>query len=392
MKKLGILGSTGSIGVSTLEIVAAHRDRFEVVALTAGSNLELLKRQIEEFSPRLVAVANDELARELADMLPAKRPEILCGVTGLIAAATVGEIDMVVAAIVGAAGLVPTAAAIKAGKDVALANKETLVTAGRLIMEMVAEQGVKLYPVDSEHSAVFQSLQGHRGADVKRIILTASGGPFLNWPQEKLARVSVADALNHPNWSMGKKISIDSATMMNKGLEVIEARWLFDIPAERIAVNIHPQSIIHSMVEYVDGCVMAQLGVPDMKAPIAYALTYPERVPTGVKPLDLTELSGLSFFNPDHARFPALKLAYRALESGESMPAVMNAANEVAVDAFLSGKIGFAQIPLLIEKAMEDHQPHPFATIEDVLCADRWGREKAREILSNAECGIRNAE
>jgi len=384
MKKLGILGSTGSIGVSTLEIVAAHRDRFKVVALTAGSNLELLKRQIEEFAPQLVAVATEDLADELTAMLPAKRPEILWGVEGLIAAATVAEIDMVVAAIVGAAGLVPTAAAIKAGKDVALANKETLVTAGRLIMEMVEEQGVKLYPVDSEHSAVFQSLQGHRGEDVKRIILTASGGPFLNYPAEKLAQVSVADALNHPNWSMGKKITIDSATMMNKGLEVIEARWLFDVPAQRIAVNIHPQSIIHSMVEYVDGCVMAQLGVPDMKAPIAYALTYPERVPTGVKPLDLTELSGLSFFNPDHNRFPALKLAYRALEGGESLPAVLNAANEVAVEAFLGGMIRFTEIPTVIERTMNLHHPHSFATIEDVLIADRWGRDTARGVLGTA--------
>ncbi|MCM2357987.1 MAG: 1-deoxy-D-xylulose-5-phosphate reductoisomerase [Geobacteraceae bacterium] len=392
MKKLGILGSTGSIGVSTLDIVAAHRDRFEVVALTAGSNLELLKRQIEEFSPRLVAVATEELARELARTLPPGGPEILCGIEGLIAAATAGEIDMVVAAIVGAAGLVPTAAAIKAGKDVALANKETLVTAGRLIMELVEAHKVKLYPVDSEHSAVFQSLQGHRREDVRRIILTASGGPFFNWSREELAQVTIDDALNHPNWSMGRKITIDSATMMNKGLEVIEARWLFDMPAEKIAVNIHPQSVIHSMVEYVDGCVMAQLGVPDMKAPIAYALTYPERVPTGVKPLDLTALSGLSFFNPDHDRFPALKLAYRALASGESMPAVLNAANEVAVDAFLGGRIRFTEIPVLIERTMDLHQPHPFATIEDVLFADRWGREKAREILSNAEFGVRNAE
>jgi 1-deoxy-D-xylulose-5-phosphate reductoisomerase len=381
MKKLGILGSTGSIGVSTLEIAAAHRDRFEVVALTAGSNLELLKSQIEEFSPRLVAVANEDLARELGAMLPTRRPEILCGIQGLVTAATVPEIDMVVAAIVGAAGLVPTAAAIKAGKDVALANKETLVTAGRLIMELVAEQGVRLYPVDSEHSAVFQSLEGHRTSDVKRIILTASGGPFLNFPLEKLLHVSIADALNHPNWSMGKKITIDSATMMNKGLEVIEARWLFDMPAAKIDINIHPQSIIHSMVEYIDGCVMAQLGVPDMKAPIAYALTYPERIPTGVKPLDLTSLSGLNFFTPDHDRFPALQLAYRALEDGESMPAVLNAANEVAVEAFLNGRIKFTEIPVIIEKTMDAHQPHTFATIEDVLVADRWGRDKARDIL-----------
>ena len=385
MKKIGILGSTGSIGVSTLEIIAAHRDRFEVISLTAGNNLELLRRQIEAFSPRIVSVGNDRLAMELGKMLPARKPEIVSGISGLIAAATDGEIDMVVAAIVGAAGLVPTAAAIRAGKDVALANKETLVTAGRLIMEMVSRYKVKLYPVDSEHSAIFQSLQGHRSEDVKRIILTASGGPFLNCPMEKLDMVSVADALNHPNWSMGKKITVDSATMMNKGLEVIEARWLFDMPADRIAVNIHPQSIIHSMVEYVDGCVMAQLGVPDMKAPIAYALTYPERVSTGVTPLDLTLLSGLSFFNPDLTRFPALRLAYQALVSGESMPAVMNAANEVAVDSFLNGRIKFLDIPDVIERTMGAHQLHSLETIEDVLLADIWGREKAREIVRSKQ-------
>ena len=384
MKKLAILGSTGSIGVSTLDIVAAHPDKFQVVALTGGGNLELLKKQIEAFSPQVVAVLNGELAQKLRRMLPANGPEILHGVEGMIAAATAADAEMVVAAIVGAAGLVPTAAAIKAGKDIALANKETLVTAGRLVMDMVNERGVKLYPVDSEHSAVFQSLHGHRMADVSRIILTASGGPFFTWSAERLAQVTVSDALNHPNWSMGQKITIDSATMMNKGLEVIEARWLFDVPAEKIAVNIHPQSIVHSMVEYVDGCVMAQLGVPDMKAPIAYALTYPGRVPTGVKPLDLTALSGLTFFNPDFSRFPALKLAYRALEDGESMPTVMNAANEVAVGAFLSGGIRFTAIAEAIEKTMDLHQPHLLNSIEEVLFVDRWGREKCRELLGIA--------
>jgi len=264
---------------------------------------------------------------------------------------------------------------------VALANKETLVTAGHLVMELVKEQGVALYPVDSEHSAVFQSLQGHRREDVKRIILTASGGPFLNYPLDKLPQVSVADALAHPNWSMGQKITIDSATMMNKGLEVIEARWLFDLPGERIDVNIHPQSIIHSMVEYVDGCVMAQLGVPDMKAPIAYALTYPERVATGVKPLDLTELSGLTFFRPDMVRFPALKLAYRAMQDGESMPTVMNAANEAVVEVFLQGRIRFVDISATIEKVMDAHLPQRLPCVEEVLTVDRWAREKAREIM-----------
>lgn len=387
MKKLTILGSTGSIGVSTLNVVSAHPEMFQVVALTAGSNLELLKSQIEIFKPAIVSVLTPEKALTLSRMLSGKKPEILHGVEGMIAAATASETTMVVAAIVGAAGLVPTTAAIMAGKDVALANKETLVTAGHLVMDMVREAGVKLYPVDSEHCAVFQSICGHRSEDIARVILTASGGPFLNWGIEQLKNATVSDALNHPNWSMGKKITVDSATMMNKGLEVIEARWLFDIPVDRIAVNIHPQSIIHSMVEYVDGSVMAQLGVPDMKGPIAYALTYPARVTSGVKPLDLTTLSGLTFFNPDTLRFPALKLAYRAAASGESMPAVMNAANEVAVEAFLGGKIGFMAIAESIEKVMELHAPHDLRNIEEVLEADRWGRMTAREVLGVSQQG-----
>ena len=381
MKNLSILGSTGSIGVSTLELVAAHPDKFRVTALTGGVNLELLARQIETFRPRVVSVLNEKLAANLAGMLSGYRPEILHGVTGLIAAATIPDTEMVVAAIVGAAGLVPTAAAIKAGKDVALANKETLVCAGSIIMELLREHRVALYPVDSEHSAVFQSIEGHRSEDIEKIILTASGGPFLNWPLERLASVTIADALNHPNWSMGKKITIDSATMMNKGLEVIEARWLFDVPASKIDVNIHPQSIIHSMVEYIDGCVIAQLGTPDMKAPIAYALSYPERVATGVTPLDLTSFSGLTFFKPDMVKFRCLKLAYQALDAGPSMPAVMNAANEVAVAAFLEGRIGFTAIASVIEEVMTAHLPFSPVTIEDVLHADRWGRVTAAEVI-----------
>lgn len=383
MKSLTILGSTGSIGTSTLEVVAAHPDRFRIEALTAGTNLDLFVRQIERFSPRLAVVLDEALAKKLSRMLPpGKRPEIMCGVEGLVAAATISEADMIVAAIVGAIGLVPTAAAIMAGKDVALANKETLVTAGHLFMDMVKKHGVRLYPVDSEHSAIFQSIEGHRNIDIRRIILTASGGPFLTTSQERLKSVSVADALNHPNWNMGKKITIDSATMMNKGLEVIEARWLFDVPPERIEVNIHPQSIIHSMVEYLDGCVIAQLGTPDMKAPIAYALSYPERIATGVKPLDLTELSDLTFFKPDMERFPALRLAYRALSDGESMPAVMNAANEVAVEAFLGGEIGFTDIPALTERVMDAHQPVGLGSIADVLEVDLWSRNKIKEYLN----------
>ena len=380
MKHLTILGSTGSIGVSTLEIVAAYPDRFRVVAMTAGRNVELFARQIRAFSPRIAVVAAQEDVPRLREMCSGLAVEILGGVEGLIAAATADEAQMVVAAIVGAAGLVPTAAAIRAGKDIALANKETLVTAGHLFMEMIAEYGVKLYPVDSEHSAVFQSMEGHRSEDITRIILTASGGPFLNTPAEQLAGVTVRDALNHPNWSMGRKITIDSATMMNKGLEVLEARWLFDAPVEKIDVNIHPQSIIHSMVEYIDGCVIAQLGTPDMKAPIAYALSYPERVATGVKPLDLTALSGLTFYKPDREKFRCLGLAYRAIRDGESMPAVMNAANEIAVEAFLEGRIGFMQIAGVIERTMDAHQAHNLKSIEEVLLADRWGRDRAREI------------
>ncbi|MBL0225972.1 MAG: 1-deoxy-D-xylulose-5-phosphate reductoisomerase [Geobacteraceae bacterium] len=386
MKHLSILGSTGSIGVSTLEIVAAYPDRFKVVAMTAGKNLELFVRQIRQFSPRIAAVASPDDVPRLKEMCSGLDIEILGGVEGLTAAATAAETEMVVAAIVGAAGLAPTAAAVRAGKDIALANKETLVTAGHLFMEMVSRYGVKLYPVDSEHSAVFQSIEGHRSQDISKIILTASGGPFRNTPFEQLARVTVRDALNHPNWSMGRKITIDSATMMNKGLEVLEARWLFDAPVEKIEVNIHPQSIIHSMVEYVDGCVIAQLGTPDMKAPIAYALSYPERIATGVAPLDLTTFSGLTFFKPDLEKFRCLALAYRAINDGESMPAVMNAANEIAVEKFLNGEIAFLQIAEVIERTMDAHRAHDLTSIEEVLQADNWGRGTALTICG----GLKN--
>jgi 1-deoxy-D-xylulose-5-phosphate reductoisomerase len=382
MKQIAILGSTGSIGVSTLEIVAAHPDKFRVLSLSAGKNLELCARQVRQFRPKLVALADTANIPRLRELLHGQEVEITGGVEGLCAVATADGVQMVVAAIVGAAGLVPTAAAIRAGKNIALANKEILVTAGHLFMELVARHKVKLYPVDSEHSAVFQSIEGHRNQDITKIILTASGGPFRETPLEKLKTVTVQDALNHPNWSMGRKITIDSASMMNKGLEVIEARWLFDAPAEKISVNIHSQSIIHSMVEYVDGCVIAQLGMPDMKAPIAYALSYPERVSTGVKPLDLTKLAGLTFSKPDLERFPCLGLAYRALGEGESMPAVMNAANEIAVEAFLEGRISFLQIARVIEQTMDNHQAHRLASLEEVLEADNRGRDTARSICA----------
>jgi 1-deoxy-D-xylulose-5-phosphate reductoisomerase len=380
MKNITILGSTGSIGVSTLEIISAHPDRFRIVAMTAGKNLELFVRQIKQFAPRIAVVAQLEDVPRMKDFCSGLDVTILGGVEGLIAAATADETEMVVAAIVGAAGLIPTAAAIRARKDIALANKETLVTAGHLFMDLVAEFGVRLFPVDSEHSAIFQSIEGHRNKDIQKIILTASGGPFLNTPAALLSQVTVRDALSHPNWSMGKKITIDSATMMNKGLEVIEARWLFNTPVENIQVNIHPQSIVHSMVEYIDGCVIAQLGTPDMKAPIAYALAYPERITTGVAPLDLTTFSGLTFFKPDDDKFRCLGLAYRAITSGESMPAVMNAANEIAVAEFLEGRIGFPQIAETIERTMNAHSAHNLRSIDEVLKADLWGRESAREI------------
>ncbi len=381
MKRLAILGSTGSIGVSTLEIVAAHPERFEVVSLTAGNNLERLAEQVRRFRPQLVAVLREEDADRLRRQLGQNGTTIVAGIEGLIACATHAAVDMVVSAIVGAAGLMPTMAAIEAGKDIALANKETLVTAGPLVMAAVARKGVQLFPVDSEHSAIFQSLQGHRHSDVRRLILTASGGPFRDRALAELKHVTPADALAHPNWSMGRKITIDSATMMNKGLEVIEACWLFDLPPERVAVHIHPQSIIHSMVEYVDGAVIAQLGIPDMKTPIAYALSYPERLPLDLPPLDLCTLATLTFQAPDLQRFPCLGLAYRAFAMGGTAPAVLNAVNEVAVDAFLAGRIGFLDIAATIRTTLEECRPAPLDHIDDVLRADRWGRTHARRLL-----------
>ena len=383
MKNLAVLGSTGSIGVSTLEIVAAYPERFGIVALTAGNNLRLLQEQIGRFRPQIVAVVAEEDARQLRQNFGPGGPEILAGVEGLMACAGHTAVQMVVSAIVGAAGLVPTMAAIEAGKDVALANKETLVAAGPLVMAAAARRKIRLFPVDSEHSAIFQSLEGHRRDDVRRLILTASGGPFRNRPLSDLAAATPDEALAHPNWRMGRKISIDSATMMNKGLEVIEARWLFDLPGERIAVHIHPQSIVHSMVEYVDGSLIAQLGVPDMKAPIAYALSYPERLPLPMPALDLCALGSLSFQEPDPERFACLDLAYEALRAGGTVPAILNAANEVAVAGFLEGRIGFLEIPRVIRQVLDACHPGPLQHIEDALRADRWGRTAARRFIDS---------
>ncbi len=382
MRSLSILGSTGSIGVSTLDVVRQHPDKFSVTALAAGTDIALLAEQIKEFRPLAVSIRDKESVQKLRELCGEYKPDILFGVEGTCAIAQSDGSDMVVSAIVGAAGLVPTVRAIKAGKHIALANKETLVVAGQLVSDLVKQHKVHLLPVDSEHSAVFQSLAGHRTEDVERIILTASGGPFRNTPAEELKQVTLEQALKHPQWSMGAKITIDSATMMNKGLEVIEAHWLFNVPAEKIGVVVHPQSIIHSMVEYIDGCVMAQLGTPDMRAPIAYALAWPERCESGIPKLDLAKIGTLTFEEPDMVRFPALRLAYEALKAGRTWPAVLNAANEIAVAAFLNRKIGFTEIAETVEKTMQAHEAYNPVELDDYLQADRWAREMATKLIA----------
>ena len=352
------------------------------MALTAGRNLALLEQQIAHFRPNLVAVPDAADAASLRTRLGTAAPRILAGRDGLIACAAQSGAQMVVSAIVGAAGLEPTLAAIEAGIDVALANKETLVAAGEVVMKAVARQGIHLFPVDSEHSAIFQSLAGHRKNDVRRLILTASGGPFRDHTAAELEQVTPADALAHPNWNMGQKITIDSATMMNKGLEVIEAHWLFDLPPEKIAVHIHPESIVHSMVEYVDGAVIAQLGIPDMKTPIALALSWPERLALDLPPLDLCRLGQLHFREPDNTRFPCLALAYRALRAGGTAPATLNAANEVAVEAFLDHRLCFTNIPQVIAAVLDRQQVVPADTLAAVLAADAQARLTARNLIA----------
>jgi 1-deoxy-D-xylulose-5-phosphate reductoisomerase len=383
MKKIAILGSTGSIGRNALDVISMNPDKFRVVSLAGGRNIELLSKQIAVFNPLLAAVIDQDHAARLRVLLDAScRTEVLWGQDGYRMAATVREADLVLSAMVGAAGLLPTLAAIEVGKDVALANKEAMVIAGELVMAKAAAHRVRILPVDSEHSAVFQCLEGHRQNPVKRIILTASGGPFLNMSSEDMRKAKPEQALRHPNWRMGAKITIDSASMMNKGLEIIEARWLFDIPFERIDVVIHPQSIIHSMVEYEDGSVMAQLGQPDMRIPIAYALSYPERINRPGSLLDIASLGTLSFSMPDRERFPSLELACRAGKLGGIMPAVMNAANEIAVEAYLKERIGFMDIPRVVEAAMNQAAPTLSAPIiGDLLAADRDARERASDYI-----------
>ena len=381
MKRLAILGSTGSIGVSTLDIVEQFPERFKVVSLAAGVNTQLLKQQILQFRPKVISVLNRELSETLRRELASFPVDIVHGVEGLIQVATHPEVDQVVSALVGAVGLIPTLSAIKAGKNIALANKESLVMAGGLVMEEARQRQIQVLPVVSEHSAVFQALLGHRIEDVLRIILTASGGPFLHLPLGKLQEVTAREALRHPNWEMGRKITVDSASLMNKGLEVIEAHWLFDVPVEKIDVQIHPQSVIHSMVEYVDGSIVSQLGITDMRIPISYALAFPERLNLPFPRLNLFQKESLSFLPPDPERFPCLDLAYRAIKIGGTMPATLNAANEIAVNAFLDGALPFTKIPSLIRQVMEEHDLKPAQTLEDVLRADRWARETSRAIL-----------
>jgi 1-deoxy-D-xylulose-5-phosphate reductoisomerase len=382
MKSLSLLGSTGSIGKNVLQVVRSFPDRFRVVGLAAGKNVTELVAQILEFQPECVSVAQASTAEQVQGLLPPFwKKKILWGDEGSQEVASLPAADMVISAMVGSVGLLPTLAAIHAGKDIGLANKETLVMAGRLVMQAVREHGVSLLPIDSEHSAIFQALEAGRHRDVARLILTASGGPFRSLPSAALAQVSPAQALNHPNWDMGRKISIDSATLMNKGLEVIEARWLFDIPGEHIRVLVHPESIVHSLVEYIDGSVVAQLGLPDMRIPIAYALSYPERLPLGLSRLSLSACGSLHFEKPDYQRFPALGLAFAALREGGIKPAVLNAANELAVAAFLEQQISFTDITQVVETVLEGFAPGDDLDLASILAADQQAREQAQNIL-----------
>lgn len=383
MKNIVILGSTGSIGRSSLDIISMFPDRFNVVGLSAGSNAPLLFEQIKMFKPALSAVTDDKAYKCLKDMMGGNADTaILNGIDGVCTVAQMPEADIVISAISGSAGLMPTISAIRAKKTVALANKESLVMAGKIIMSESKKYGTTILPVDSEHSAIFQCLAGNKKDYINRLILTASGGPFIGKTLNELDTVSYNDALKHPNWNMGKKITIDSATLMNKGLEVIEAHHLFNLPAERIDVLIHPQSIVHSIVEFTDGSYIAQMSNPDMKGPIAYALSYPERLSNVMSPIDWLNLSGLTFLKPDNSTFPSLCLAYQALKTGGTMPAVLNGSNEIAVKAFLDGIIRFNDIPVIIQKVMDSHTTKPATDIEVILEADRWAKKQTIEEIS----------
>jgi len=380
VKAITLLGSTGSIGTQTLDIVAQYPDQFRIVGLAAGQNWEMLAAQIRQFRPSIVAIRSAEklsaLQAAIQDLDP--QPILLAGEAGVIEVARYGDAQTVVTGIVGCAGLLPTIAAIEAGKDIALANKETLIAGGPVVLPLIAKHGVKLLPADSEHSAIFQCLQGVPQDGLRRILLTASGGAFRDWPVEKLTKVTVADAIKHPNWSMGRKITVDSATLMNKGLEVIEAHFLFRLDYENIEIVIHPQSIIHSLIELQDTSVLAQLGWPDMRLPLLYALSWPERLHTNWQPLDLVKAGNLTFCEPDHQKYPCMQLAYAAGRSGGSMPAVLNAANEQAVALFLEEKIQFLDIPRCIEWVCDRHQNDNRAnpSLDDILAIDKWARQE----------------
>ena len=390
MKAITLLGSTGSIGTQTLDIVNQYPDQFRIVGLAARSNVDLLAQQIRQFNPEIVAICDPAqlplLRDAIADLDP--QPILLSGEDGVVEVARYGDAEAVVTGIVGCAGLLPTIAAIEAGKDIALANKETLIAGGPVVLPLIQRHGVKLLPADSEHSAIFQCLQGVPNGGLRRILLTASGGAFRDLPVEKLADVRVEDALKHPNWSMGRKITIDSATLMNKGLEVIEAHFLFGLDYDHIEIVIHPQSIIHSLIELQDTSVLAQLGWADMRLPLLYALSYPERISTNWERLDLVKAGSLTFRAPDHQKYPCMQLAYAAGRAGGTMPAVLNAANEQAVALFLDEKIGFLDIPRLIETVCDRHHPHNRSepTLEDILTADQWARQeidRASQTLNN---------
>jgi 1-deoxy-D-xylulose-5-phosphate reductoisomerase len=383
MRCISLLGSTGSIGVNVLDVVRQFPERYKVVAMAAGTNVQRLAEQVKEFNPELISVCDEARARALRALLPLSfHDRIVHGSEGNILVAAFPSADFTFSAIVGAAGLLPTLAAIEAGKDIGLANKETLVMAGRIVMTAVEKSGVNLLPVDSEHSAIFQTLEAGRRKDLKKIILTASGGPFRGMNQQQLQHVTREQALNHPNWNMGRKISIDSATLMNKGLEVIEARWLFEVESKSIEVVVHPQSIVHSLVEYRDGSVLAQLGIPDMRIPIAYALSYPARLPLELESLKLSQCGMLEFLEPDYLSFPALDLSFSALDSGGVLPAVLNSANEVAVAAFLDAKISFPQIAETVARTMDIVYQGSEEILEDILAADNIARREAQRLVN----------
>ncbi|NJK42122.1 MAG: 1-deoxy-D-xylulose-5-phosphate reductoisomerase [Acaryochloridaceae cyanobacterium SU_2_1] len=392
MKAITLLGSTGSIGTQTLDIVAQYPEQFRVVGLAAGRNLDLLVKQIRQFQPEIVAIADasqlSSLSAALADL--EQQPHLVAGETGVAEVAAYGDAESVVTGIVGCAGLLPTIAAIQAGKDIALANKETLIAGGPVVLPLVEKHGVKLLPADSEHSAIFQCLQGVPQGGLRRIILTASGGAFRDWPVEKLPEVTVADALKHPNWSMGRKITVDSATLMNKGLEVIEAHYLFGLDYDQIDIVIHPQSIIHSLIELQDTSVLAQLGWPDMRLPLLYALSWPERVATDWQPLDLVKSGDLTFREPNHQKYPCMQLAYEIGRLGGALPAVMNAANEQAVALFLQEQISFLDIPAVIEKTCDRFQAQNTLqpSLEDILAADQWARQMVLSISQTQSTSV----